>query len=55
MSRYTGGIMSDGAAILEHGCPVPIEEVVRRLNKLNKIQDALALLHSVGAERGDDA
>lgn len=30
--RYSEGICSDGAAILYDGVPLPIEEIIRRLN-----------------------
>lgn len=41
MSRYTEGVMRDGAAILDDGQPVPVESVVERLNNLEAaLEDA---------------
>ena len=41
---YTEGICSDGAAILKDGAMVPIEDVVARLNTLDRYQDALLVI-----------
>lgn len=37
--RYTEGIASDGAAILDNGKPITITEILKRLNKLDKLEN----------------
>lgn len=36
--RYTEGIAGDGAAILDNGIPITITEILKRLNKLDKLE-----------------
>lgn len=38
---YTEGLLGDGAAILKDGVIVPIEEVVSRLNDMDRYRESL--------------
>jgi hypothetical protein len=48
--RYSEGICGDGAAILEDGVMIPVEEIVKRLNHYDELKALLlwALYHHQG-------
>lgn len=53
---YTEGILGDGAAILKDGVMVPIEEIVSRLNDMDRFRAALVEIEAMGSRarrRGD--
>lgn len=42
--RFTEGIAFDGAAILDNGKPITITEILKNLNKLDKVERELKKL-----------
>jgi hypothetical protein len=38
MSKYTQGVCRNGAAILEDGAALTVEEILERLNRLDKME-----------------
>ena len=46
-NRYTEGIAFDGAAILDNGKPITIDEILKRLNEHNELVNKTNDIHDV--------
>ena len=46
-NRYTEGIAFDGAAILDNGKPITIDEILKRLNEYDELVNKTNDIHSV--------
>jgi hypothetical protein len=50
-NRYTEGIAFDGAAILDNGKPITIDEILKRLNEYNELVNKTNDIHDVSKRK----